>query len=385
MGPRFLPDRAPRYAAGVLDPTDVELSGSRFAATYAVDPDGRELGDVVRWMAGEMTVEFPLELIPDDGITGGVVARAESVRPLERGRHEVVLSVADEVVSGSMTQLLSVVWGNVSLAPGVDLVGLEAPASWPVRGGVRGLAAFRQLADAPTRPLLMSAVKPLGLPPTRLAEMAFELAAGGLDVVKEDQSLADQPFAPFVDRIGPIGAAIAKANESHGTRAVYAPSLNGPVAELPARAAAARDAGAGAVMVQPGISGYPAIEAAATAGLPVIAHPGGFGGLSDRVAPALVHGVLPRLAGADCSVFITPGGRFRVRQSDALATVDACLAPVGSLPPIMPAAGGGITVERVPELRETYGDDLCLLIGGDLHRHGDVRARAAALRDAAER
>ncbi|MEO2108959.1 MAG: RuBisCO large subunit C-terminal-like domain-containing protein [Actinomycetota bacterium] len=372
----------------MLAPTDVAASGDRFTATYLVDPALGAVGDVARWMAGEMTVEFPLDLIdPDDGIGTHVVGRVEAVE-LVGGRHRVVISVADEVVSGSMTQLLSVVWGNVSLGRGVDLVDLVPPAAWtaPVHhDGPRGLAAFRALADAPTRPLLMSAIKPLGLPVDRLAAMAHELAAGGLDVVKEDQSLADQPWAPFDERIGPIAQAICDANDRHGTRAVYAPSLNGPVVDLPRRAAAARDAGAGAVMVQPGISGYPAIEAAATAGLPVIAHPGGFGGLSDRVAPALVHGLLPRMAGADCSVFIVPGGRFPIEEADALATVGACLHESGDLPVIMAAAGGGVSVERVPQLRATYGDDLCLLIGGDLHRDGDPRRRASLLREAAER
>ena len=372
----------------MLAHTDVAASGDRFTATYLVDPALGDVGDVARWMAGEMTVEFPLDLIdPDDGIGRHVVGRVESVEP-DGGRHRVVISVADEVVAGSMTQLLSVVWGNVSLGRGVDLVALDPPAGWSPPVPIdrpAGLAAFRALAGAPTRPLLMSAVKPLGLPADRLAAMAHELAAGGLDVVKEDQSLADQPWAPFDDRIGPLARAIHDANDRHGTRAVYAPSLNGPVADLPRRAAVARDAGAGAVMVQPGISGYPAIEAAATAGLPVIAHPGGFGGLSDRVAPALVHGLLPRLAGADCSVFIVPGGRFPIDEADARATVEACLRPTGALPAIMPAAGGGVSVERVPQLREAYGDDLCLLIGGDLHRDGDPRRRAALLREAAER
>ncbi len=368
-----------REGGGVLAPTDVAASGLRLTATYAVP--GTDPVATAAWLAEEMTVEFPTALLADDGIRGEVLGRVEVV-----AADTVTISVAVEVVGASLTQLLSVVWGNVALAPGLRLIGLGLPAEVvaAMPGPRVGLAGLRAATGAVTRPLTMSAIKPLGLPVDRLAGMAADLAAGGLDIVKEDQSLADQPWAPFADRIGPIGEAVATANDRAGTQALYAPSLNGPVLELPRRAAAARDAGAGAVMVQPGISGFPAIEAAAGAGLPVIAHPGALGAWTDRVAPALVHGLLPRLGGADCSVFITPGGRFDVSAEDAQAIVAACTGPLGDAPAILPAAGGGITVERVPELRATYGDDLCLLIGGDLHRHGDPGRRAAALRAAVE-
>lgn len=372
----------------MLQPTALTVSGERFTATYAVAAAAADVAAVADWMRGEMTVEFPLELIAaDDGIARHVVGRVEAIDPLGPDRHRVRISIAVEVVAGSMTQLLSVVWGNVCLAPGVDLIGLDLPPALTAAlpGPAVGLPGLRQLTGAARRPLLMSAIKPLGQPVERLASLAADLAAGGLDIVKDDQSLADQPFAPFLDRVGPIAEAVRRANQRQGTRALYAPSLNGPVAELPRRAASARDAGAGAVMVQPGISGYPALEAAGAAGLPVIAHPGGFGGLSERVVPALVFGTLPRLAGADIVVFVTPGGRFAVTTAAATAIVRACLDPLGSVPAVLPAAGGGITVERVPELRETYGEDLCLLIGGDLHRDGDPRSRAAALRAAVER
>lgn len=365
--------------SGVLDPTDLTASGLRLQATY--DVPGDDPAATATWLAEEMTVEFPTDLLADDGIRGHVLGRVEAVA----GR-TVTVSVDADVVGGSLTQLLSVVWGNVALAPGLRLVALDLPdevaAALPCPQV--GLPGLRAATGAATRPLTMSAIKPLGLPVDRLAAMAATLAAGGLDIVKEDQSLADQPWAPFDQRIGPIAEAVAAANARAGTRALYAPSLNGPVSDLSRRAAAARDAGAGAVMVQPGISGFPAIEAAASAGLPVIAHPGALGTWTDRVAPALVHGLIARLAGADVSVFITPGGRFDVSQADATAIVEACTGPLGPARPILPAAGGGITVERVPELRATYGDDLCLLIGGDLHRHGDPGRRAAQLRAAVE-
>jgi ribulose-bisphosphate carboxylase large chain len=40
----------------------------------------------------------------------------------------------------------------------------------------------------------------------------------------------------------------------------------------------------------------------------------------------------------------------------------------------MPVPAGGLTIERVPGLRELYGDDTMFLIGGSLLAAGDALA-----------
>ena len=43
---------------------------------------------------------------------------------------------------------------------------------------------------------------------------------------------------------------------------------------------------------------------------------------------------------------------------------------MGHLKSIFPAPGGGMSLDKVPEMLETYGQDLIFLIGGGLFKHG---------------
>jgi ribulose-bisphosphate carboxylase large chain len=55
---------------------------------------------------------------------------------------------------------------------------------------------------------------------------------------------------------------------------------------------------------------------------------------------------------------------------------------MGSIRPILPAPGGGMSLARLPEIARVYGKDFIILIGGDLFRHGrDLTASCRAFRD----
>jgi ribulose-bisphosphate carboxylase large chain len=47
--------------------------------------------------------------------------------------------------------------------------------------------------------------------------------------------------------------------------------------------------------------------------------------------------------------------------------------------PIFPSPGGGMTLERIPEIANFFGNDTFLLIGGALHR-GNLLGNAKSLR-----
>jgi ribulose-bisphosphate carboxylase large chain len=49
-----------------------------------------------------------------------------------------------------------------------------------------------------------------------LAEMAYQLALGGIDVIKDDHGLANQTWSPFEQRVTACCAAVAKANQETG-------------------------------------------------------------------------------------------------------------------------------------------------------------------------
>ena len=65
---------------------------------------------------------------------------------------------------------------------------------------------------------------------------------------------------------------------------------------------------------------------------------------------------------------------FGSRSSSAVAT--RARAPLAGAAATLPAPGGGMSIDRVPELVEAYGRDVVLLIGTDLFRRNTPRANA---------
>ena len=102
---------------------------------------------------------------------------------------------------------------------------------------------------------------------------------------------------------------------------------------------------------------------------PVMAHPA-FAG-AGRIAPPLMLGKLFRLLGADATIFPNHGGRFGYSRETCAAIADAAREPWQALRPVLPVPAGGMTVERVDEIRTAYGDDCMLLIGGGLLTAGE--------------
>jgi ribulose-bisphosphate carboxylase large chain len=375
--------------------------GERFAATYELTAGGEA---AARRIAGdiciEQTVEFPADLITRPDIRGEVFGRIESLEPAARGRWRCRISYAVELAGGELTQLVNVLFGNTSLKSGIRLVDFTiTPALGQAFPGPRfGVAGLRALLGVPKRALLCSALKPLGLGAAELAGLAHDMAIGGIDVIKDDHGLADQPFCRFEARVEAVAAAVARAVTNTGKPCLYAPNVTAPIDRLGTRVRFAAQAGAGAVLIAPGLVGLDALRSVASmtdVRVPVLCHPalqGGYAaatdaGMSHRVA----YGLLPRLAGADATIFPHVGGRFGYTADECLDLVDGAIGPFGGLKPVVPVPAGGMTVERVAELARFYGGEVMLLIGGDLHRHGPTLAAscrtlvAAAERAADER
>jgi ribulose-bisphosphate carboxylase large chain len=99
-------------------------------------------------------------------------------------------------------------------------------------------------------------------------------------------------------------------------------------------------------------------------GVPMLAHPA-FGGAA-RIAPATLFGTLFRLFGADATIFPNHGGRFSYDRATCLAIAHAAREPWEDIAPALPVPAGGMTLERVAEMRADYGIDTMLLMGGGL-------------------
>jgi len=377
----------------MIEPTSLSLSGDRFTAVYEFLGDVAEVEKRADALRVEQTIEFPADLVPDDDIQRDVIGRVEATEPVSDDAVRVTISYAVETTGLELPQLLNVLWGNSALLPGIRLVDFELPGSLLARfGGPRfGTAGLRSQFDAPRRPLLATALKPMGRPAEWLAETAYALAVGGIDMIKDDHSLANQKFAPFRERVQRCCEAVRKANERTGARAIYMPSLNAPYPLIEQRLEEALAAGAGGLLVLPGLGGFDLMRDLAErddVGVPIMAHPAFLGSYSASPTNGILHGTLygkvMRIAGADLSIFPNYGGRFSFSPDECRQVAAALAAPMPGIAPALPAPGGGMTLDRVGEIKDFYGSDVALLIGGDLHRGDDLAATAAGFRAAVE-
>jgi len=375
----------------MIEPTRLDVSGERIRAVYEFTGPPVEARSRAEALAVEQTIEFPADLVPDDDIRGQIIGRIESLEETGPRTVRVAVGYAVETTGLEFPQFLNVLFGNSSLLPDVKLVDVEIPSTLVARfGGPRfGIAGLREMFDAPERPLLATALKPMGMSPERFAEMAYELAVGGIDMIKDDHSLADQPFARFEERVRACSAAVRRANEETGSKSIYMPSINAPHRLLDERVEIALDAGAGGLLILPGLTGFDHMRELAAddgVGIPIMGHPAFLGGFvsspTGGIAHDVVFGTLMRLAGADVSIFPNFGGRFSFSREACTEISTACRRPLGEIAPMWPAAGGGMTVDRTGEMVDFYGRNIVLLIGGDLHRGESLRESAAAFRSA---
>ena len=346
------------------DPSD------RLRAIYRIRCDGADgIAARAQAIAVEQSIEMPLAAVDDDRIRREVVGRVEAITPAGAGTFEVVIGLAVETVGGDAGQLLNMLFGNSSLHEDVVLADVEFPAAL-VRefGGPRhGIAGLRRRSNVSARALTCTALKPQGLPPERLAQLAVRFAQGGIDYIKDDHGLADQDSAPFVVRL----AAITGALRSAGCAARYVPSLSGDLDAVRRQLAAAIEAGVDTAMVAPMIMGFANFQRLVREhpGVAFLAHPAMAG--AARIAPPLLIGKLFRLIGADAVIFPNHGGRFGYSAETCRALADAARGEWDTLQPSVPVPAGGMSTTRVREMLDFYGTEVMLLIGGALLEAGE--------------
>jgi ribulose-bisphosphate carboxylase large chain len=378
----------------MLPSVSLSFSGDRFSVLYRLTGDEATARAKAQTVCIEQTIEFPAELVPEGDIRDYVFGRIESFQAVDGSHYEADISYAVEISSFELTQLINVIFGNVSLIPGVRVQRLQLPErlSGVFSGPRFGRAGLRTLLNAPTRPLLSTALKPMGLSAGDLAHQTYQFALGGLDLIKDDHGLANQELSPFQERAERCATATAKANRETGGHCIYAPNISAPADQVVDRALFARQAGAGALLVAPGLVGWDTMRLLADddrIGVPILCHPT-FGG-SYVTCPdnGLSHGVLygqfVRLAGGDVSVFPNYVGRFSFSREECRGIVDACAEPMGHLLPIFPAPAGGMSILSVPDMVRFYGNDVVLMIGGGLHKFGpDLTANCRRFRELVE-
>ncbi len=358
---------------------------TRLIATYLVRSDAASVEARAKTIAVEQSVEMPLEAIGDQDILDRIVGRVEDIADRGSGVFAVRIGLSAATVGADAGQLLNMAFGNTSLHPDVVLEGLDLPSELAARlGGPRhGIEGLRARVCAGDRALTCSAIKPQGLKPDRLADIAGRFALGGIDYVKDDHGLADQEDAPFAARVAACAEAVRRAAKATGYPTRYVPSLSGSLDDLRRQARQSRDAGIDTVMLAPMLAGWSNVQALGREcpDLAFIAHPT-LGGAA-RIAPELLLGKLLPAIGADAVIFPNYGGRFGYSEATCRRLAENARRPDHGHRASLPVPAGGMTLGRVPEMLDFYGPEVMLLIGGSLlaAREGLVAATACFVQE----
>ncbi|WP_058764924.1 2,3-diketo-5-methylthiopentyl-1-phosphate enolase [Exiguobacterium chiriqhucha] len=285
-------------------------------------------------------------------------------------------------VSPDFSSILTTTFGKLSLDDSIRLIDLTLPETLAphFKGAKFGVTGIRELLGVHDRPLVMSIFKGvIGRDLAFLEQQLRDQFAGGIDIVKDDEILYDNPLTPSLERAR-IGADVIQAHfEATGKRVLYAITLSGPVFGLRDQALRLIEAGATALLFNVYTYGLDALRELANdpdIHVPILAHPAFAGALTGSISHSLLLGKLPRLAGADLTLFPSPYGSLATPREEAFTIRDQSAEPHWSKP-ILPVPSAGIHPGLVADIIRDFGTDVVINAGGGIHGHPDGAAAGA--------
>lgn len=311
-------------------------------------------------------------------------------------RAEVTLSWPLANIGPSLPNLLATVSGNLfelRQFSGLRIVDISLPEAFTQNNpGPRfGIDGTRKLAGVFERPLIGTIIKPsVGLDPALTAGMVTNLAAAGIDFIKDDELQSDGPACPFADRVEVVMAVINEHADRTGKKVMFAFNLTGDIDQMRARHDLVRDSGGTCVMVSLNSVGLAGLLALAKhTELPIHAHRCGWGYLTRE--PLLGWSYVAwqkfwRLAGADHMHVSGLANKFFESDDSVIASAKACLTPIRPEAPClaMPVFSSAQTPHQVAETYARLGStDLIHAAGGGIVGHPSGAASGVeALREA---
>jgi ribulose-bisphosphate carboxylase large chain len=364
------------------------MSGTEFlTAVYEVSGPAMQARARAERICLDQTIESDAELL-FPSLHGKILGHLQNLEPMSEGRFAATIHYPGELLGSDCSDLLNLLFGTSSLRSDVRLLSFTMTKglllSW--HGPRRGIKGLRQAVGVLHRPLVCAVLKPLGRSPEELAELAALFVRGGADLIKDDQGLLDQPCCPFNERVAYCAQAIATASAGRGRPCLYFAHISGALDTMRERAAQAKTLGATGLLIAPGLTGFDALRALAsdeTLALPVASHPSMLGVSSARqgggLAPAVVYGLLPRLAGADMTICPSFDAGYAMSKDDCLSVAETCRQPWGHLLSTMPSIGGRIGTDRIAGLAAALKHDLVFVLGSRIQQ--DQRGVVAAIEE----
>jgi len=297
--------------------------------------------------------------------------------------------------AGNIPQYLSVVAGNLfglGALKKVRLLDVIFPQRLVEahRGPRFGIKEARKILGVFDRPLVGTIIKPkVGLSPKDTAEVAGQAVRGGLDLIKDDETLTDQSFCPIDERVEAVMAELSKVEDETGKKAFYAVNVTSGAEEILERAEEVVGRGANMVMVDVLTTGFSAVEVLARGvKVPIHVHRTMHGAFTrDRR-----HGIsmlpisrLVRMAGGTNLHTGSYLGKMAGDREENDSCRDALREEWYGLRPVFPVASGGVHPGMVRPNLDGYGTDCIIQAGGGVHGHpSGTTAGAKAMVQAVE-
>jgi 2,3-diketo-5-methylthiopentyl-1-phosphate enolase len=309
---------------------------------------------------------------------------------------DISIAYPDLNFSRDIPALLVTVFGKLSMDGRIRLIDLKFSDSFlrAFPGPKFGLNGVRELLGVHDRPLLMSIFKSvIGHDLEGLKEQFYGQALGGVDLIKDDEILFENPLTPIEKRVEACMAAARQAEAQTGQKLLYAVNLTGPTSQLAAQAKKAIGAGANALLFNVLAYGFDVLHELSRdpdIRVPIAAHPALAGAIYPSphygIAAPVLLGKLMRLAGADLVLFPSPYGSVVMPREENMAVRHALLterleadyvyrrseggaehAPV--LRTSFPVPSAGIHPGLVPLILRDFGTDVVVNAGGGIHGH----------------
>ena len=329
--------------------------------------------------------------VPKPTLRSAFVERHQHASGFNRAEIEIAFPIDN--VGANISSVLATVAGNLfelGEITGLRLLDIDMPDAYASHflGPQFGIAGTRMLAGVHGRPMIGTIIKPsIGLTAAQTAAMVDALCAADIDFIKDDELLADPPYAPFATRLAAVMPVILKHADRIGRMPMYAFNISGSMDEMLQRHDAVLAAGGSCVMVSANWVGFAAVEHLRKhSQLPIHAHRNGWGALTRH--PQLgfsfaAYQKVWRLAGIDHMHVNGIRSKFWEPDDSVIDSAQACLAPFAGVQPVMPVFSSGQWAGQAPDLFAKLGSvDLMHLAGGGIIGHpGGIAAGVASMRE----
>ncbi len=297
-------------------------------------------------------------------------------------------------IGGSLPMMLTTVFGNISASGMVKLIDCAFPKRYieKFQGPKFGVQGLRDVLGVKDRPLLNAMIKPnIGWTPDEGAEIFYNAAKGGVDIIKDDELLpADESFCPLKERVTKFMEKEKKVFEETGEHTLYAVNVTDSIDKIKDNAYRAIEYGANSIMLNTYTAGHGALKMLAddpNINVPILAHVDFVGAYASStytgISAPLVIGKITRLAGGDFQINGHPWGKFPIAYKIFYRSFKFFTQPWWNIKPMMYACSGGTTQLVVKNCIDALGTDIILAAGGGVHGHPDgSEAGARSMRQA---